>query len=173
MRRVRGGRCPLWKDRDVAVDREDGCFAVVELDVLRAATDVRRIDLERYEEDQRLAGGDVAEPVRDPAITVGLGQGLRRDAVHGVTLRPAGVEDEECILNVLARCDVETRRVDDPATRACGRVDLQRRTRRYSGRRLRPLAEEVEEASDKERRQEGEQEPPSRNPPLSSFHVPV
>src|SRR5437016_5833567 len=56
------------------MDGQDRRLAVVELDVLRTPADVRRVDLQRHEEDQRLARRNVPEAEGDEQ---------REDGYHG------------------------------------------------------------------------------------------
>src|SRR5207237_8150354 len=94
---------------------------VEELDVLGPAPrDVRRVHLELHEEQVGLPLRDVAESELELAVAARLTRRAGRDRVDLLTLGPAGVEDEDRLLQVLPRSDVDAGRVDAPAPRARG-----------------------------------------------------
>src|SRR5579885_1077456 len=81
-------------DGDRAVDVEQRRALVCELDVLRAVTDVCRVNLELDEGDDRVSSGDVAELEDDAAVVASFADRLRVDAVDLHALEPARVEDQ-------------------------------------------------------------------------------
>src|SRR6266699_6658555 len=107
MRTLRGRRCPLREDGDLAVDGEKELLAVVQLDTLRPPTDVRRVDLERDPEREVLPGLDLAEAEVELAVGRVFVQRRRRESVHGVLLGPAWPKDERRGVQRVIRVDAE------------------------------------------------------------------
>ena len=99
----------------------------------------------------------MSEPECDAALAARLPKRLRRVPIHRVPLPPAGIEDELRVLDVLVRGDVEARGVDEPATDVRRCVDLQRRLRGRRARRLRTLAEDVQQARGQEQGKKSEE----------------
>src|SRR5207237_641005 len=97
------------------------------------------------------------------------------DRVYLLTLGPARVEDEDRLLQVLPRSDVEAGLVEEPAPRARGRVELEARSGGRDGRLARPLAEDVEEGEHRDGADEREQAPPKPHalPPPLEVTVPL
>src|SRR5918999_3941573 len=134
----------LWEDGHGAVDASQEGLAVVQLHVVRMPADVRGIDLELHEHEQRLTGRNPAEIERDAPVAARLADrcGLQRVQVH--LLEPAGIEDERRAPDLAPRANVKARHPEDAATKSRGRVDLQRSGGGVPARRRRPLAEDIE-----------------------------
>src|SRR3954469_17267107 len=90
-------------------------------------SDVRRVDLELHEEQVGVACGDVSEIEAEPAVAACFIHRRRFDRVHGHSLEPSRMQNESRFFEVLTRGDVEARLIDEPATYAGGRIELQRR----------------------------------------------
>src|SRR5439155_1897487 len=128
------------------LEEEEPRLAVVELDGLEAAEgDVGRVDLELQEEDVALALRDVAELEGEPSVVARFADGARLDRVDRLAFRPARAELQVGVLQRLPRANVESRLVEQAAAQPRGRVDRQRRRRRYEDMGVGPLAEDVEE----------------------------
>src|SRR5207237_6807970 len=104
----RGGRYPSGKDCEPAVVREDARVSVVQRDVLRAAADVRRVDLELHEEPEEVPLRDVSEREEEVAVTARLAHRRRLDGVHRLALAPTRRQEERRALQVVVRADRET-----------------------------------------------------------------
>src|SRR3977135_302211 len=94
-----------WEDRHRAVDVGERGRAVVDLDVLPALADVRRVDLAVDPGDQLLAGLQLAVGEHDLAVlAVGFAR-FRHDRVDAHRLPPAAVEDDFQFMQVLVGDD--------------------------------------------------------------------
>src|SRR5262249_39952417 len=108
------------------MEEEDLPVAGVELDVLRTAPgEGRCVQLELHIEHERLALRDVPEPEREPPVPARLADRARLDRVDRHAFRPAGIEHERRLLQLLARVDVEARAPEQAATETLGRVEVQ------------------------------------------------
>src|SRR6266487_148107 len=101
----------LGKDGHGAFEGQEARLAIPQLDGLRAAADVRRIDLELQEEEVVPAPRDVPELEREPPVVARLAYRARLDRVERHALEPPGPEHERRILQLPPRDDVETRLV--------------------------------------------------------------
>src|SRR5580765_6321263 len=94
----------------------------------------------------RCGGGawDVTQLEREPAVVGAFAERARLDRVDGHAFDPAGIEDQDRVLDVSVGDDVKPRREEQPTAKVGGRIELQicRRARRECG--LGPLAEDVE-----------------------------
>src|SRR4051812_40441384 len=103
-------------DGHAVVEYEDLLRTVVELDVLRPSPgDVRRVDLNLQEQDVRAAPRDVPEVERELSVPARLADRARLDRVDRHALRPAGIEHQHGVLQVLVRVDVEPRAPQEAA----------------------------------------------------------
>src|SRR6185312_11387059 len=126
------------------VDGQDRGLAVVEPNGLASAADVGRVDLELRVEDVGVAGSDVAELERELAVPTGLPDRARLDRVDLHALRPARIEDESGVLQVLVRSDVEAPLPEKAAADGRRGEDRERRRSRDRARSVRTLAEDVQ-----------------------------
>src|SRR6478672_6727055 len=112
-----GRRRPSGKDRHGPVGGGEELRVVVESDVLRAAPDVRRVDLELEPDDELLPRRDVAVVECQLSVTARLAYGTGLDRVDLHLLGPAGIEDERGFGDVLLGLNrQELRRIGHPAS---------------------------------------------------------
>jgi len=141
-----------------AVDGGEAGRAVVELDVLRAPTDVRGVHLELHVDHDAVTGRDLPEAEGEPAVAAPLlrGRGLDRVDVHG--LEPPFVEDERGVPDPAPALDRETALVEEPAaeTLRCAHLEAGDSTARA---RLAPdLAEDAQKRNEHDRGEEDEED---------------
>ena len=135
-------------------------LAVVEVDVGRAAADVRRVDVELQEEEVIVARGDVAELERDAPVAARLADGRRLDRVQRHALEPPFVELESSVLQVAVGGDREPRLPEQLAADVPGRIELEIGGRGLRSGDVRALAEEIGQGEQRDETDEDDQCPP-------------
>src|SRR6188472_1875096 len=115
-----GRRRPSGKDRHGPVGGGEELRVVVESDVLRAAPDVRRVDLELEPDDELLPRRDVAVVECQLSVTARLAYGTGLDRVDLHLLRPAATEDEPGFRDVPPGLDRHATLVQEAAAQPGG-----------------------------------------------------
>src|ERR671910_1041149 len=129
--------------------------------------DVGRVHLELEEEDVLLAGRDAAELEGKAAVAACLADRGRLDGVDRDPLGPAGVENERSLPDLADGVDPEARLVEEPASHALRRMDLEPGGVGPGDGRRRPLPEEVEKAEPDDDHERCKRDPPGRHVSLS------
>ena len=156
-----------------AVELEQRRVAVEQLDVLRPAADLGRVDLEVEEEDVLGAGPHVPEVEGDLPVPARLADGRRDGRVQRDPLDPAGVEHERRSLDLPVGADREAGHEEEAAANVLGRVDLELDAVRGGGVGLRSLAERVQQAEEAEQSERREHGPAHERPSLATGEVAV
>ncbi len=108
------------KDRHVTLGGEQERLAVEEARLLRARAEGRGVDLHLQVEGVGLALTDVAEVEGQQAVLARFAECGRLHGVQRDPLEPLGREDDDGVLDLLAREDAQPRLEDEPAAERVG-----------------------------------------------------